>query len=273
MSSLLETLKIAGDPKPTVHEMTQEQLAEVYFSGSEKVKKSEYPLVIKVIDRPKPVAILPWVITSVAILIMALSVFSTKRLLIDIKVIDQDTLYTEDSAPMLRIFSKSAKTLSSNNAPSKALSGYKIPFQNFIFEGAAGLKSTKNQNGLKLVNSSVAPFARAVLGFEKPVDLTYSRVIFYAKGARGGENIAVALKDGNNIGAFRKGKYYPFPDGLTTSWQQGEVPLTDAHAQFNKQRIASLRFEFGSKDTENRPGDSVLIKDLQIVPISEELQK
>ena len=37
----------------TSHELTQEQLADIYFSSSEKAKRADQPLVIKVIEKPR----------------------------------------------------------------------------------------------------------------------------------------------------------------------------------------------------------------------------
>ena len=73
MSKILEALKTSSmelkdkesnpetspQTQKTSHELTQEQLADIYFSGSEKIKKSEYPTVIKVTEKPRPVSYVP----------------------------------------------------------------------------------------------------------------------------------------------------------------------------------------------------------------------
>jgi hypothetical protein len=132
------------------------------------------------------------------------------------------------------------------------------------FEGAAYLHSSRDKNGgLTLINSSVAPFARAVLSLDPPLDLSSSRIIFYVKGGRGGENVAFALKDADNHQGFYKGRLYPFPDRLTTSWQKAEIHLEEDTAKdFDAEHVTSLRIEFGSKDTGNKPNDTIFIKDL-----------
>ncbi|MBI3316247.1 MAG: hypothetical protein HYZ87_04665, partial [Candidatus Omnitrophica bacterium] len=147
------------------------------------------------------------------------------------------------------------------------VSGNRIVIQNFIFEGAAKLKSSKDNTILTLVNSSIASFARASVTFDPPKNLSESKLVFYAKGGKGGERLAFALKDRNNVMAFDKGKAYPFPDGLTTRWQKAEVALTETSKQFEDRKVSALRFDFGTKDTENKPGDTIFIKDLQIVPV------
>ena len=147
------------------------------------------------------------------------------------------------------------------------VAGERIPMQNFVFEGASRLKSSKNAKGLTLVNSTVAPFARASLRFDKPMNFTASKIVFYAKGRNGGENLALALKDRGNILAFERGTIFPFPNNLTSDWQKAEIVLQDVSKEFDARNVASMRFEFGSKETKNKPGDTVFIKDLRVVPV------
>src|SRR3989338_11199397 len=103
MSKLIESLKASAkefsqkqsreqnDPVEkgkTSYELTQEQLADVYFSGSEKIKKSDTPLVIKVIEKPRSSSAVPWLIPSLSFFLLALSLFTTKRVFVDIRIVD-----------------------------------------------------------------------------------------------------------------------------------------------------------------------------------------
>ena len=268
MSKLIESLKAGArefsrrqteetgeySAKKTSYEMTQEQLADIYFSGSEKVKKSEYPMVIKVVEKPRAGTLLPWTIASIAFLITALSLFTTKRIFVDIKVIDE-------KSPYFALMQNPSQP----SADKGGLSGSRIPFENFSFEGASKLKSSKTAAGLTLVNSSVATFARANFNFSAPINLSNLKIVFYAKGGKGGENLAFGAKDEDNVLAFDKGALYPFPNGLTTDWQRAEIAFENTAQGFDKMSASSIRFEFGSKDTKNKTGDTVFIKDLQIV--------
>lgn len=275
MSKIIETLKAksreltsnGGEVKEfrtekSGYELTQEQLADIYFSATGKTKAPEAPIIIKVVEKPRLASVAPWLITSVAFLITALSLFSTKRIFVDIKVVDDKTPYDRSAvyAPPPAVVPVEAKKEVSEKVRSNPLSS-----QEFVFEGAAYLKSSRTKGGLTLVNSSVAPFARATLYFDPPINLAKSKVIFYARGEKGGENIAFALKDNDNIQAFHKGVAYPFAQGLTTDWQKAEVSITGAARDFDPRNVASLRFEFGSKNTENKSGDTVYVKDLQWV--------
>ena len=267
MSKIIEALRVGDHPPKEVrieksaHELTQEQLADIYFSATGRPKTAEPPIIIKLIERPRLATYIPWILACLAFAATLFSLFSTKRVLVDIKVLDEKSAY---------IHGLDRRSLDEERAPSKddrtAVSNG-FPVADFIFEGAAYLNSSKDKNGLlTLINSSVAPFARASLRLDTPLDLSNAKLIFYAKGGRGGETVAFALKDEENVQGFYKGKIFPFPDRLTTGWQKAEIVMgQDTAKDFDVRRVTNLRFEFGAKDTGNKPGDLILIKDLQWV--------
>ncbi len=286
MSKLIESLRAGASQfakrptnghavtaEKTAHELTQQQLADIYFSsGSEKAKKSEYPLVIKVVEKPRPAALLPWVITSLAFLITAFSLFSTKRIFVDVKVIDEKSPYwAAMSGGTLPV---SAAPASVESLPQETLGpvaetgpGERIATDRFIFEGAAKIKSNKDRSMLVLANSSVAPFARANLFFNPARDFAAQKIVFLAKGQHGGENLAIAIKDRSNIQAFDRGRLLLFPNGLGSEWQTAEIALSDLPKEFDERHVAQMRFEFGSKEVNNKPGDTVFVKDIRVVSL------
>jgi hypothetical protein len=251
----------------SAHELTQEQLADIYFSATGKPKTAEPPVIIKLIERPRLATYIPWIIACLAFTATLFSLFSTKRVLVDIKVLDERTALVHGLDR--RSLDNEASLHATGTGVSEA-EAHRFSVPDFTFEGAAYLNSSKDKNGtLTLINSSVAPFARASLLLDPPLDLAGSKLVFYAKGGRGGENVAIALKDEENVQGFYKGKYLPFPDKLTTGWQKAEIFIgQDTAKDFDARRVTSLRFDFGSKDTGNKPGDLILIKDLQWVPES-----
>ena len=271
MSKIIEAFKAPEESKPkevriekSAHELTQEQLADIYFTATNKPRTSEPPVIIRLIERPRLATYIPWILACLAFAATLFSLFSTKHVLVDIKILD------EKSAILHGLDRRSLEEASVPSKDDKTAVSNSFSVADFVFEGAAYLNSSKDKNGmLTLINSSVAPFARASLRIEPPLDLSHAKIVFYAKGGRGGENIAFALKDEENIQGFYKGKLLPFADRLTTSWQKAEISLAqDTAKDFDPRRVTSLRFEFGSKDTGNKPGDLVLIKDLQWVPES-----
>ena len=276
MSKIIETLKTGvmefrkkeadladgSQKKKTDHELTQEQLADIYFAGSEKIKKSDTPTVIKVVEKSRSLLLAPWLIALAALLIASFSLYSGKRIFIDVKIMN------ERAAALTSPESISETDPEAVGKPAQGLRlGDKLSLESFYFEGAAKLKSSQDRSGLTLVNSSVAPFARAVFRFDSPVNLTGSKIVFYAKGIRGGENVAFALKDKGNVSAFNKNKLYPYSNALTTDWQRAEIPLFSVVKGFDVKNVSSLRFEFGSKDTDNKPGDTIMVRDIQAVPL------
>lgn len=276
MSKVIEALKAYGSKEvsaekmdvpreiqveKTGREFTQQQLADIYFSATGKPKSLEAPVIIRVVEKPRLASLMPWMISSVAFLIMALSLFSTKKIFIDVKVIDEKNLTALSAA-------KLQEPEVSRAVPEKNLesAGRPIPLELVTFEGAAPLKSSKDKESLTLINSSVAPFARATLHLDPPLNLSNAKIVFFAKGSHGGENVAIALKDRDNVQGFVRGKIYPFQTGLTTGWQKAEISMNETSKGFDVRNVTSIHFEFGSKDTDNKPGDTLFIRDLQRVP-------
>jgi len=282
MSKIIEALKVRSSQMPkdtssesqpkevrverSSHELTQEQLADIYFSATGKPRTSEPPVIIRVVERTRLATFIPWLIACAAFVATLFSLFSTQKILVDVKILD------EKSAAR---YGLDRRTVEEESRPSSAEASGKLSdspshrftTQDFLFEGAAYLNSSKDKNGtLSLINSSVAPFARATLQLDPPMDLSQVKIVFYVKGGRGGENVAFAMKDKENIQGFYKGKMYPFPDRLSSSWQKAEITIGEETAKdFDSRNVTSLRFEFGSKDTGNKPGDLILVKDLQWV--------
>lgn len=295
MSKIIETLKASSfenhkrevSPKDALppkseadqtrksnYQMIQEQLAKTYFSSPEKFEKLDHPLIIKVVDKPKIYYIFPWVMSILAFAIAIFALFSAKRIFIDIKVIDDQKAVIASYRETLPVKEDEGGETKAETKPSQPQEetpvlryGDRIPMEGAAFDGAAKLKSSSDKNSLTLINSSVAPFARATLNFAHPVNMVASKLIFYVKGSKGGENLAIALKDTENVLAFSKGKIYPFPDGLIPDWQRVEIPLMATTKNFNPKNVSSIRFEFGSKDTENKPGDIVFVRDLRVEPL------
>lgn len=280
MSEIIEALKASGkdfedriQKKKSSYELTQEQLADIYFSSGERTKKQlDAPLVIRVVEKPALASAVPWIITSVAFLITALSLFSTKRVFIDVKIIDE-------KSPYLRHFRDEDAALSGADygvpAPAErardfsALEsgrGAPISSDGALFEGGATSRSESDREGLKLVAGTGAPFSRAQLQIDTPIDITGSKLVFYARGAKGGERLGVALKDRENVNAFPKGTHEPFPAGLSSEWQRIEIPVSATVKEFDERHVSGLRFEFGTT-MQNHAGDTVWIRDLEVVPL------
>ncbi len=248
------------------YESVQEQLASVYLAG-EKGRKPEYPMIIKVIEKKGLPGAIPWIITSLAFLLTAFSLFSTKRIFVDVQVIDEKSPYI---AALRRGTLLPDPEPWAQQAPReetlKEEAGDGLHLKGVFFEGASKLKSFSERNLLTLINTSVAPFARATMTLPQPANLSGYKIVFDAKGVKGGENVAFALKDRDNVLAFSKGKIFPFPGALTTEWQSAEITLDEAVEAFDEKHVTTMRFEFGS-NVQNRPGDTIYIKNVRILPL------
>ncbi|MBI4353160.1 MAG: hypothetical protein HY593_04455 [Candidatus Omnitrophica bacterium] len=242
----------SGSDKKQSYQVTLGQLADVYFAGTGK--KRESPIVIQVVEKRRSLPWVSWLAASFALLLAAFSLFSTKRILVHVQVVDA-------AAPE----AASKPHRQGRGGEGRGEEGRRLPLEGLVFEGASKLKSSKEGGTAALINSSVAPFAQANLYFEPPLDLSAKKIVFYAKGGKGGENLAVALKDQNNVQAFERGRLFPFPDRLTSGWRKAEIFVEETAALFDKRRVTHLRFEFGSKNAQNKPGDAIFIKDLRIV--------
>ena len=72
MSKIIEALRV-GEHSPkevriekSAHELTQEQLADIYFSATGKPKTAEPPIIIKLIERPRLATYIPWILACLA---------------------------------------------------------------------------------------------------------------------------------------------------------------------------------------------------------------
>ena len=154
MSKIIEALKVRSSARPdegapvasareisiekSVHELTQEQLADIYFSATGKAKTSETPVIIKITERPRSTSWIPWMIAAVAFLITALSLFSTKRLFIEVKVLDE-------KGPFVRSLENQKNEEGADVSTKAGSLAHKIPVKDFLFEGAAYLNSSKDK--------------------------------------------------------------------------------------------------------------------------------
>ena len=122
-----------------------------------------------IIERPRLATYIPWILACLAFAATLFSLFSTKRVLVDIKVLD------ENSAFLHALDRRSLDEASALTPDNKTAAANGFSVADFVFEGAAYLNSSKDKNGmLTLINSSVAPFARASLRLEPPLDLSHA---------------------------------------------------------------------------------------------------
>lgn len=288
MSKIIESLKVHqknGGPKDAgakqaverkqtsvaagaAAEATRDKLADIYFNARSRAPQafsSDQPVIIKVVESPRFLSVLPWIIASIAFLMTAFSLFSTKRIFIDINIVDDKNPFIETGRADRRDYPSPPSSLTSD---AQADGQVHLPLKQFRFEGAGSQQSSAEKAGLRLVNTSIASFSRATLQLVEPIDLSGRKLVFEARGVNGGESLGVAFKDSGNVSAFAKGRIFPYSDGLSTEWRKAEIVLVDTVPGFRSDRISAIRFDYGQRDAGNRPGDIILVRDLRVMDAS-----
>lgn len=246
-------------PRQQIHE----QLADVYFQGprpsiEEAGRSFQPPTVVRVVDRSRSY-FLPWLITLLALVLSTAALFSTKRVAIDIRVMDA----ASDVAPSPHATEPAAGP--AKNPRVEAPEVITLSPTDFIFSGAALLRSSRERQQLVLTNSSVSGLAYAHISFNPALPALGKRLYFEVRGLKGGEKFEIVLKDSNGNTSLNWKPIVPFEDGVTTEWQPVVVDLEPTRF-FNPNALQQLRIEFGSQRTGNAADATLLVRNLQWIP-------
>jgi len=110
-------------------------------------------------------------------------------------------------------------------------------------------------NGQNLGPSGMA------LHLKKPVDLTSNNLVFFVRGAQGGERFKLIFSDNDNKTYVRD---MPI-QSIATDWQKVELSLKDLNASsLNAKLVTDFSVEYGSLTAGNRLGAVIYIKDIGI---------
>jgi len=278
MSKIIEALqeriqptKKSKQPKSSesgkAYEMTQQELADVYFAGSgKKPEKLPAPTIVRVIDKKNRTFFFPWLITTLALLLLTFALFSSKRIWIDVQIIDESVWDTARApSPRQPPIPHQAVPLTATSPEDVQL----LSPLNFRFAGAAVLNSSRERHMLTLMNSSLSGIAYAAMDFKPSVNALQRKLVFEARGKNGGEQLELIFKDADNNSSLNQKRIQPFPTGLSTHWQMAEITIQEGPA-FHANRITQMRFEFGSQRTENESSSALFLKNIQWLPITPE---
>lgn len=239
-----------------------EQLADVYFQNPKQIVEDPQaafhaPTVVRIVDRSRSY-FLPWVITLIALALSAFALFSTKRIAVDIRIMDAAAPQGYPEA--------AGSALPSQPAPHTEMAEV-MPMapSDFIFSGAALLRSTREKQQLVLTNSSVSGLAYAHAIFNPPLPALGKRLYLEARGMKGGEKFEIVLKDANGNTSLNWKPIVPFENGVSSEWQPTVIDLEPSRF-FNPNAIQQLRIEFGSQRTGNSADATILIRNLQWIP-------
>jgi len=245
-------------PGASQYQMTQQELADVYFARSGKTAKPvPQPTLIRVEDKRRSY-MLPWIVTTLALVICSLALFSTKRVMISIQVYDSD-------API----QNSPSSRSSNVAAAGGSRQVRIEPDRFGFSAGAESSSLVGKDSVTLSNRANRDQAYAVVDFDPPFNAKGYALQFEAKGEIGGETLEVILSDIRRQSSLNAGAIRPFPTGLTTRWEKAEVRVPSG-AGFDTSRIRQMRLDIGSRRTGNPSNTSIMIRNARWVPYHSE---
>ncbi len=243
-----------------------EQLADVYFQNPKQQIAEDpqapfhAPTVVRIVDRSRSY-FLPWVITLLALALSAFALFSTKRIAVDIRIMDS-AVPQPDSGAVAAAAPSDAGRPAARAAIAEALP---MSPSDFIFSGAALLRSTREKQQLVLTNSSVSGLAYAHANFNPPLPALGKRLYFEARGMKGGEKFEIVFKDANGNTSLNWKPIVPFEGGVSTDWQPAVIDFEPSRF-FNPNAIQQLRIEFGSQRTGNSADATILIRNVQWIP-------
>lgn len=259
----------APQERPT-RQHIHEQLADVYFQGprqqqqqpliSDEASPSFHsPTVVRVVDRSRSY-FFPWLITLLALGLSIFTLFSSKRIAIDVRI--TDVAAPQPSLTTAPIYAVSAEAAPAASGLAEVVS---LEPSDFIFSGAALLRSSKERQQLVLTNSSVSGLAYAHAMFNPPFNALGTRLYFEARGLKGGEKFEIVLKDANGNTSLNWKPIIPFPDGLSSEWKPVVIDFEPTRF-FDPAAIQQIRIEFGTQRTGNAADATLMIRNLQWAP-------
>lgn len=254
-----------------VRQMTQEQLADVYFQRSGKVQELPAPTIIRVSEKERSF-FLPWVITLLALTVTVFSLFSTKRIAIDIRVLEDKVPQSEVSRSLEPV--REAAPLPTQpepvyvtTAPVRSIPEVvSLSPLDFNFAGASVLNSSRDRKQMTLANSSLSGLGYAAINFEAPFPGSRYVLSFDARGRAGGEQLELIFKDIFGNSNLNWKAVIPFPDGLKTEWQTATVKLEETE-YFHADAIKQMRIEVGTQRTKNVSDAMIFLRNMQWLPL------
>ena len=214
----------AAGSAANAYQNTQQELADVYFNRSGKAPQAlPGPTLVRVVERPSSY-FWPWVVTTGALVLTALGLFTSGRIHIVIETPGG---------------SAAERRAAENSGPA-----FPIALENFYFSDAAAPQSTRDGKTLFLAGGRAQGPVYAAAAFQPPFDADGYELEFEAKGRTGGETLEAFFRDGQYRTSLNGGPLRPFPVGVDTKWEKVSVPVVRSE-NFDASRIALLRIEAG----------------------------
>jgi hypothetical protein len=221
-----------------------DELSKTYFRAPNKKHDNK-----KWSDRAR---LMPWIVMALVVALAGFIVFS--RSSIDIKV----RLLGE--VPKFSV-SGDAAAFEKGDFLVRGGKPRKDAVKNAYFAGDGKSYSTAKDEELTLCNGRGAGWANYTIELKEPADLSRLDLKYTARGARGGEVLALVIVDGNNR-IYRMEK--DLSSSVTPEWQQYTVNFRPVKNALDLSDIKTIKFEFGSLTAENYSGAVILLKDIYL---------
>lgn len=247
-----------GRTESSSYNMTQKELADIYFSSSNKTKQPPAPTLIRVIDGRKTYLI-PWIITVITLIICCIAIFSGKRVMVNFSVVDGN----ESPAALNSDTRMTQDDLSVEDADPRGT--LRVPIKSLSLSDGAILNSVKEDENLILAGDASGRPAFAYLQYAPSFRAGEYLLSLEAKGKVGGEMVEVILRDKQYRTSLNQKPIRPFPLGLSKQWQRAEVEI-NVSEMFDANKTTLLRFSVNDEDQDNSSGSSVFIRNIKWKP-------
>jgi len=242
MSEIIDHLKDVSSDR------LQEELAKTYFSTTGHAKESHYTQSGQVRTGRGARARRVWFLVVAIVLALCLftALFLFRKIEVSVKinpVQSSSSAAVAGGAPENVYFSPSGEL---NRDLIKTI----VFYDNADVESAWG-------NGSVLLSNEI-PSKRATLGieFNKPVKMSENILRFYARGAAGGEEFRIMLKDANNSIC------YSHINELQSAWQPFVVDASTAAVFIDTKNIVHIGFEINPLEKNVSDRSKIFLKDI-----------
>jgi len=227
------------------------KLAETFFID-EKTKIKQLPTKVEKPSKRPAIKISPWIILFIVTIFFLALYIANARIDININFPEGKSLGEISKA----FFKKSSPSGAQKDlwVYSKKGINYDV-VKNIEFSSSAIEEDIGKY--LRVSSGKEQRSACVYFGFKTPLDLGRHRLVFNAKGHKGGEELMVIFRDA----MYRSRQIKVAERGLTPDWREFFIDL-DNIGVINAGQIKDVRFEFGHSMTNNPPGTVIFLKDI-----------
>lgn len=244
MSKMLDAMDNKSARKNVQGLEIHSEIAKTYFHAPQKKAAKK---------KSKVISLLPWVVTSLVIIISVGIVLSRSSIDIKVRLLGEIPTFNV-SKPGESV--ERGEFLLVGGRPQEML------VKNAYFSGDGKAFSSARDDQIVLCNARGAGWADYTIALKEPVDLNNLDVRYTAKGARGDEYLVLVITDSNNR-IYRMEK--DLSSALTNEWKTYTINFKPVNKMLDLSSIKTIRFEFGSLTAGNYIGAIINLKDICLI--------